>query len=120
MLEVGVDKGESYENAAKREAFEDAADLTSEDLSLLKIRIQQMLRDGAKQDPLIAHYRKLFRWHKKHGHLRNGLDPDMTAIITASATLVGLFLTLSSTDYVEERAVLAKRFRKTYKTPFKY
>ena len=100
---------------AKREAFEDAADLSSEDLSLLKIRIQQMLRDGARQDPLITHYRKLFRWHKKHGHLRNDLDPDMTAIITASASLVGLFLALASTDYVEERVVLAKRFRKTYK-----
>ena len=101
---------------ANREAFEDASDLSSEDLSLLKIRIQQMLRDGAKKDPLIAHYRKLFRWHEKRGHLREGLDPDMTAIITASASLVGLFLALSSANSVEERASLAKRFRKTYKT----
>lgn len=101
---------------AQRESFDDLSDLSEEDLSLLKIRIQQMLRNGARQDPLIAHYRKLFRWHQKHGHMRDGLDPDMTAIITASATLVGLFLTLSGTDFVEERAVLAKRFRKTYKT----
>ena len=101
---------------ANREAFEDASDLSSEDLSLLKIRIQQMLRDGARKDPLIAHYRKLFRWHEKRGHLREGLDPDMTAIITAGASLVGLFLTLSSANSVEERASLAKRFRKTYKT----
>ncbi len=48
---------------AKRESFEDASDLSAEDLSLLKIRIQQMLRDGARKDPLIAHYRTLFRWH---------------------------------------------------------
>lgn len=101
---------------AQRESFDDLSDVSEEDLSLLKIRIQQMLRNGARQDPLIAHYRKLFRWHQKHGHMRDGLDPDMTAIITASATLVGLFLTLSGTDFVEERAVLAKRFRKTYKT----
>ncbi len=101
---------------AQRESFDDVSDLSEEDLSLLRIRIQQMLRDGASKDPLIAHYRKLFRWHQKHGHMRDGLDPDMTAIITASATLVGLFLTLSSTNSVEERAVLAKRFRKTYKT----
>lgn len=101
---------------AQRESFDDLSDLSEEDLSLLKIRIQQMLRNGARQDPLIAHYRKLFRWHQKHGHMRDGLDPDMTAIITASASLVGLFLTLSGTDFVEERAVLAKRFRKTYKT----
>ncbi|MEM6583827.1 MAG: helix-turn-helix domain-containing protein, partial [Pseudomonadota bacterium] len=99
-----------------REAFEDASDLSTEDLSLLKIRIQQMLRDGAKSDPLIAHYRKLFRWHERHGHLRKGLDPDMTAIITASASLVGLFLILSGAATVEKRAALAKRFRKTYKT----
>jgi AcrR family transcriptional regulator len=101
---------------AKRESFEDASDLSAEDLSLLKIRIQQMLRDGARKDPLIAHYRKLFRWHAKHGHLREGMDPDMTAIITASASLVGLFLVLNGADSVEERAKQAKRFRKTYKT----
>ena len=101
---------------AKRESFEDASDLSAEDLGLLKIRIQQMLRDGAHKDPLIAHYRKLFRWHAKHGHLREGMDPDMTAIITASASLVGLFLVLNGAQSVEERAKLAKRFRKTYKT----
>ena len=101
---------------AKRESFEDASDLSAEDLGLLKIRIQQMLRDGARKDPLIAHYRKLFRWHVKHGHLREGMDPDMTAIITASASLVGLFLVLNGAQSVEERAKLAKRFRKTYKT----
>ncbi|MEL0307645.1 MAG: TetR/AcrR family transcriptional regulator [Halieaceae bacterium] len=101
---------------AQRESFDDASDVSEEDLSLLKIRIQQMLRDGASKDPLIAHYRKLFRWHQKQGHMRDGLDPDMTAIITASATLVGLFLTLSGAESVQERAVLAKRFRKTYKT----
>ena len=101
---------------AKRESFEDASDLSAEDLSLLKIRIQQMLRDGARKDPLIAHYRKLFRWHVKHGHLREDMDPDMTAIITASASLVGLFLVLNGAQSVEERAKLAKRFRKTYKT----
>lgn len=101
---------------AKRESFEDASDLSEEDLSLLKIRIQQMLRDGARKDPLIAHYRKLFRWHAKHGHLREGMDPDMTAIVTASASLVGLFLVLNGAQSVEERAKLAKRFRKTYKT----
>ena len=39
---------------AKRESFEDASDLSAEDVSLLKIRIQQMLRDGARKDPLIA------------------------------------------------------------------
>lgn len=100
---------------AQRESFDDAADLSSEDLSLLKIRIQHMLRNGAKKDPLVAHYRKLFQWHKKHGHLREGFDPDMTAIITASASLVGLFLVLSGSDSVEERARMAKRFRKTYK-----
>ena len=101
---------------AKRESFEDASDLSAEDLSLLKIRIQQMLRDGARKDPLIAHYRKLFRWHAKHGHLRKDMDPDMTAIITASASLVGLFLVLNGAQSVKERAKLAKRFRKTYKT----
>jgi len=101
---------------AKRESFEDASDLSAEDLSLLKIRIQQMLRDGARKDPLIAHYRKLFRWHAKHGHLREGMDPDMSAIITASASLVGLFLVLNGAQSVKERAKLAKRFRKTYKT----
>lgn len=101
---------------AQRESFDDASDVSEEDLSLLKIRIQQMLRDGATKDPLIAHYRKLFRWHQKHGHMRDGLDPDMTAIITASATLVGLFLTLSGAESVRERAALARRFRKTYKT----
>ena len=101
---------------AQRESFDDASDVSEEDLSLLKIRIQQMLRDGATKDPLIAHYRKLFRWHQKHGHMRDGLDPDMTAIITASATLVGLFLTLSGAESVQERAALARRFRKTYKT----
>ena len=101
---------------AKRESFEDASDLSAEDLSLLKIRIQQMLRDGARKDPLIAHYRKLFRWHAKHGHLREDMDPDMTAIITASASLVGLFLVLNGAQSVKERAKLAKRFRKTYKT----
>ncbi len=101
---------------AQRESFDDASDVSEEDLSLLKIRIQQMLRDGATKDPLIAHYRKLFRWHQKHGHMRDGPDPDMTAIITASATLVGLFLTLSGAESVQERAALARRFRKTYKT----
>ena len=101
---------------AKRESFEDASDLSAEDVSLLKIRIQQMLRDGARKDPLIAHYRKLFRWHAKHGHLREGMDPDMTAIITASASLVGLFLVLNGAKSVKERAKQAKRFRKTYKT----
>ena len=101
---------------AQRESFDDAPDLSKEDLSLLKIRIQQMLRDGATKDPLIAHHRKLFRWHQKHGHMRDGLEPDITANITASATLVGLFLTLSGANTDEERAVLAKRFRKTYKT----
>ena len=101
---------------AKRESFEDASDLSAEDLSLLKIRIQQMLRDGARKDPLIAHYRKLFRWHAKHGHLREGMDPDMTAIITASASLVGLFLVLNGAKSVKERAKQAKRFRKTYQT----
>ena len=101
---------------AQRESFDDASDVSEEDLSLLKIRIQQMLRDGATKDPLIAHYRKLFRWHQKHGHMRDRLDPDMTAIITASATLVGLFLTLSGAESVQERAALARRFRKTYKT----
>ena len=101
---------------AKRESFEDASDLSAEDLGLLKIRIQQMLRDGARKDPLIAHYRKLFRWHEKHGHLRVDIDPDMTAIITASASLVGLFLVLSGAQSVKERAKLAKQFRKTYKT----
>ncbi|MEM1402117.1 MAG: TetR/AcrR family transcriptional regulator [Pseudomonadota bacterium] len=100
---------------ASRESFEDASDLISEDLSLLKIRIQQMLRDGAKRDPLIAHYRKLFRWHKKHGHLRDDLDPDMTAVITASASLVGLFLILGTASTPKEKAKQAKRFRKTYK-----
>ena len=101
---------------AQRESFDDASDVSEEDLSLLKIRIQQMLRDGATKDPLIAHYRKLFRWHQKHGHMRDGLDPDMTAVITASATLVGLFLTLSGAESVQDRAALARRFRKTYKT----
>ena len=101
---------------AKRESFEDASELSTEDLSLLKIRIQQMLRDGSKHDPLIIHYRKLFHWHQKNGHLRDGLDPDMTAIITASASLVGLFLVLCGSDSVEGRARLSKRFRKTYKT----
>ena len=101
---------------AKRESFEDATELSTEDLSLLKIRIQQMLRDGSKHDPLIIHYRKLFHWHQKNGHLRDGLDPDMTAIITASASLVGLFLVLCGSDSVEGRARLSKRFRKTYKT----
>ena len=101
---------------AKRESFEDASDLSAEDLGLLKIRIQQMLRDGARKDPLIAHYRKLFRWHAKHGHLREGIDPDMSAIITASASLVGLFLVLKGANSVEERAKQAKRFRKTYMT----
>ena len=101
---------------AKRESFEDASELSTEDLSLLKIRIQQMFRDGAKHDPLIIHYRKLFRWHEKNGHLRDGLDPDMTAIITASASLVGLFLVLCGSDSLEGRARLSKRFRKTYKT----
>ena len=101
---------------AQRESFDDASDVSEEDLSLLKIRIQQMLRDGATKDPLIAHYRKLFRWHQKHGHMRDRLDPDMTAIITASATLVGLFLTLSVAESIQERAALARRFRKTYKT----
>jgi AcrR family transcriptional regulator len=101
---------------AKRESFEDASDISAEDLGLLKIRIQQMLRDGARKDPLIAHYRKLFRWHVKHGHLREGIDPDMTAIITASASLAGLFLVLNGAQSVKERAKLAKRFRKTYKT----
>jgi AcrR family transcriptional regulator len=101
---------------AKRESFEDASDLSTEDLSLLRIRIQQMLRDGARKDPLIAHYRKLFRWHAKHGHLREGIDPDMTAIITASATLAGLFLVLKGANSVEGRAKQAKRFRKTYMT----
>ena len=92
------------------------SELSTEDLSLLKIRIQQMLRDGSKHDPLIIHYRKLFHWHQKNGHLRDGLDPDMTAIITASASLVGLFLVLCGSDSVEGRARLSKRFRKTYKT----
>jgi AcrR family transcriptional regulator len=101
---------------AKRESFEDASDISAVDLGLLKIRIQQMLRDGARKDPLIAHYRKLFRWHVKHGHLREDMDPDMTAIITASASLVGLFLVLNGAQSVQERAKLAKRFRKTYKT----
>ena len=100
---------------AKRESFEDASDLSAEDLGLLKIRIQQMLRDGASKDPLIAHYRKLFRWHAKHGHLREDMDPDMIAIFTASASLVGLFLILNEAQSVEKRAKLAKRFRKTYK-----
>jgi uncharacterized membrane protein len=44
------------------------------------------------------------------------MDPDMTAIITASASLVGLFLVLNGADSVEERAKQANRFRKTYKT----
>ena len=101
---------------AKREFFDDASDLSTEDLSLLRIRIQQMLRDGARKDPLIAHYRKLFRWHAKHGHLREGMDPDMSAIITASASLVGLFLVFKGANSGEERAKQAKRFRKTYKT----
>jgi hypothetical protein len=48
--------------------------------------------------------------------MRDGLEPNITAIITASASLVGLFLTLSGANTDEERAVLAKRFRKTYKT----
>ena len=100
---------------ATRESFQDPSDLSSEDLSLLKIRIQQMLRDGARQDPIIAHNRKLFRWHEKRGHLREGIDPDMTAIITASASLVGLYLVLCSADSVKDRARMAKRFRKTYK-----
>lgn len=101
---------------AQRESFDDTSQLTAEDLSLLKIRIQQMLKDGAKHDPLIIHYRKLFQWHEKNGHLRDGLDPNMTAIITACASLVGLFLVLRGSDSVEGRARLAKRFRKTYKT----
>jgi AcrR family transcriptional regulator len=101
---------------AKRQSFEDASDLSTEDLSLLRIRIQQMLRNGAHKDPLIAHYRKLFRWHAKHGHLRDGVDPDMSAIITASASLVGLFLVLKGASSVGERAKQAKRFRKTYMT----
>ena len=101
---------------AKRESFDDASDLTAVDQSVLKIRIQQMLRDGARKDSLIAHYRKLFRWHAKRGHLRDDIDPDMTAIITASASLAGLFLTLNGVTSIAERARLAKRFRKTYKT----
>jgi AcrR family transcriptional regulator len=101
---------------AKRESFKEISDLSSEDLSLLKIRIQHMLRDGAKVDPLINHYRKLFVWHQKHGHLREGLDPNMTAIITASASLMGLYLTLHGTDSKASRERLAQRFRKTYKT----
>ena len=118
-VEEKLDKGLIYtldRSFAKRESFEDASDLSAEDLSLLKIRIQQMLRDGARKDSLIAHYRKLFRWHAKHGHLREDMDPDMTAIITASASLAGLFLVLNGAQSVEERATLAKRFRKTYKT----
>ena len=101
---------------ARRESFTDASDLSAEDLSLLRIRIQQMLRDGARKDPLIAHYRKLFRWHAKHGHLRKGTDPEMSAIITASASLVGLFLVLKGANSVKERVKQAKRFRKTYMT----
>ena len=101
---------------ARRESFTDASDLSAEDLSLLRIRIQQMLRDGARKDPLIAHYCKLFRWHAKHGHLRDGTDPEMSAIITASASLVGLFLVLKGANSVKERAKQAKRFRKTYMT----
>ena len=100
---------------AKRESFEDASDLSAEDLGVLKIRIQQMLRDGASKDPLIAHYRKLFRWHAKHKHLREDMDPDMIAIFTACASLVGLFLILNGAQSVSERAKLAKQFRKTYK-----
>ena len=100
---------------AKRESFEDASDLSAEDLGVLKIRIQQMLRDGASKDPLIAHYRKIFRWHAKHSHLRGDIDPDMTAIFTACASLVGLFLILNGAQSVSERAKLAQQFRKTYK-----
>ena len=74
-----------------------------------------MLRDGASKDPLIAHYRKLFLWHAKHKHLREDMDPDMTAIFTACASLVGLFLILNGAQSVGERAKLAKQFRKTYK-----
>lgn len=101
---------------AKRESFTEISDLSGENLSLLKIRIQQMLRDGAKDDPLICHYRKLFLWHQEHGHLREGLDPNMTAIITASASLMGLYLTFHGTDSTASRKRLAENFRKTYKT----
>jgi len=98
-----------------RKSFTNKPDLSIEDLSLLKIRIQQMLAYGAKNDPLIAHYRKLFYWHKKRGHMREGLDPNITAIIVACASLVGLFLVLLKSDAVEARTRLAKRFHKTYK-----
>ena len=45
-----------------------------------------------------------------------GTDPEMSAIITASASLVGLFLVLKGANSVKERAKQAKRFRKTYMT----
>lgn len=101
---------------AKRESFNEISDLSGEDLSLLKIRIQQMLRDGAKGDPLICHYRKLFVWHQQQGHLREGLDPNMTAIITASASLMGLYLTFHGIDSKASRKHVAQKFRNTYKT----
>ena len=101
---------------AQREAFEEASDLSSENVSLLKLRLQKMLRSGANQDPLIIYYKKLFKWHHRHGHLENGIDPDIAAIICASASLTGLYLIISEVGTLEERARLAKKFRKTYRT----
>ena len=117
-LEEKLDKELLYtldRSFATRESFEGAADISTEDLSLLKIRIQQMLKNGVSQDPLIDHYKNLFNWHHDNGYLKKDRDPDMAAVITATATLVGLYLVISQADSIEGRRALAKRFRKTYK-----
>lgn len=99
-----------------RESFEGAADISTEDLSLLRIRIQRMLKNGVSQDPLIDHYKNLFNWHHDNGYLKEGRDTDMAAVITATASLVGLYLVISQADSIEDRQALAKRYRKTFKS----
>ncbi len=98
----------------EREFYDNSDDLSTEDLSLLKIRVQRMLKSGAENDPLINYYRKLFHWHQKHGHTKDNIDPDMAAIITATVSLIGILLTVSEANTIEARTRLAKRFRKTY------
>ena len=99
---------------ASSDPFSDVSGLADEEQNVLYLRVKQMIQEKMLNDPLVVYQKKLFRWHQKHGHLRQGVDPDMAAIIVSAAMMVGVVLAVSDSDVAQERQNLIKRFGKTY------
>jgi AcrR family transcriptional regulator len=97
---------------------DELASLASQDLSLLKSFVADLLQSGGRDNATLNVIIKRIKRYKKEGALKPGLDPVCTAMVTAAASYLGAILTVSRAKNDAERHQLARKFAFTIDSMF--